>query len=182
MRMKTDVDYYGNATLEQREAVKRMEDNEPPHWIFEKIKKDIPQEVPDATDKPGWKYGSFRILGVIDGKSPYMDMNVAKMDTDLDLEGRDLSKIGHVVFWRQIAQNKNNPEKPLKLFASNVPYVWAMEVEPGQTVPITTYIPIGTSNEEIERMARESFLKLQEVVKAYYRVCVVSETLRHREN
>jgi len=167
MGMKTDVDLYGNATLEQREAIKRMEENEPPSWIFEKIKKDIPQEVPDGTDKPGWTYGSFRICEVIDGKTPYK-WDAPEYDKELDLEGRDLSKIGHVIFWKQTAKNKNNPEKPLKRFASIVPFGWAMEVEPGQTVPITTYIPIGTSNEEIERMARESFLKLQEVVKAYY--------------
>jgi hypothetical protein len=43
-----------------------------------------------------------------------------------------------------------------------------MRVNPGQFFSVNAYISIGTSNEEIERMARESFLKLQEVVKEYY--------------
>jgi hypothetical protein len=46
--------------------------------------------------------------------------------------------------------------------------VAATDVVEGQTININKNIPIGTSHEEIERMARESFLKLQEMVAEYH--------------
>ena len=181
------------ATPEQREAIKRMEDNMPPKWIFEKVAKEIPQQVPDGTDKTGWKFGSARVIGRIGGFSPDEFVQGHNFDYVNDkrpsLSDADLSDIKYCAFWRQSAHTKRYDEykkdcdrniEQVELsqpsewteypvaFAATIPLGFCGKVTPGQDVNIERWIPIGTSNEEIERMARESIVRLQEVVKEYW--------------
>jgi hypothetical protein len=139
-----------------------MEDNKPPHWIFGKIAKEIHQEVPDGTDKPAWGHGSYKVIGNIDG---YCEWQFEQGIVPSDI---DLTNIRYVIFWRQAVPNKKTKE--VKAFAS-----WtgggAQSVVPGQTITVDDgkYITIGTSNEEIERLAKDALINLQKMVKKYYK-------------
>jgi hypothetical protein len=68
--------------------------------------------------------------------------------------------------YRQAVRNKYT-NKPA-LFVATIPLEVAQEVNPGQCIDINKSIQIGTSDVEIERMAQESFVKLQELVVEYY--------------
>jgi len=156
------IDYYrvpdewDDATPQQLAALKRMEENIPPLWIFETIAKEIPQQVPDASKHAHWMHGDIRVFGMIDGQFPLPNYK-------LDL---DLSKIGWMGFWRQAVRNRYTQK--VSAFISTIPMFLATEIDPGQAFDVKDYVPIGTSHEDIERIARESFLKLQELVVEYH--------------
>ncbi len=107
INVETNIEKF--ITPEQRAAIQYMEDNKPPSWIFEKIAKEVKQAVPDGTDKPSWKHGSYRVLGNIDGYSEY------QFENGLVPKDIDLAKISYVVFWRQAVANKKT--KKVKAFA-----------------------------------------------------------------
>lgn len=160
-----DIDAEWNeATPEQRLALQRMRDNIPT-GIFYRVTKEIPQQVPVFTAKDGsikgsYQHGDCKIIGQVAGIHPWQ-FEDGKVEEDVDL-----SDISYMGIYRQGVRNKYTNEA--RLFASSVPLDWAMEVNPGQTVPIYKRFSLGTSDAEIERMARESFLKLQELVVEYH--------------
>lgn len=152
--------FLDRATSAQREAMQKARDNMPPAEIFTKVASEIPQQVPDGTDKKGYQHGAVRMMAAIDGYDPsFFEMGLVHPDVDL-------SDIGYVVLYRQAVRNKYTNK--IKFFASSVPLDFARSVHPGQTIPVNKKIAIGTSHDEIERMARESFLKLQELVVEYH--------------
>lgn len=160
-----DIDAEWNeATPEQRLALQRMRDNIPT-GIFYRVTKEIPQQVPVFTAKDGsikgsYQHGDCKIIGQVAGIHPWQ-FEDGKVEEDVDL-----SDISYMGIYRQGVRNKYTNEA--RLFASSVPLDWAMEVNPGQTVHIYKRFSLGTSDAEIERMARESFLKLQELVVEYH--------------
>jgi hypothetical protein len=152
-----DDDWSEHATPELRATFKIVEENIPPHDIFKKIVNEIPQKVPDGKDKPGWKYGSFRSSERI-GEYDTLDIQRGYSIEDGKIkeisDNIDLSDIKYCVYYRQTCRNKHTDR--LQHF------VVLVHPEGKQ------FIPIGTSNEEIENLARKSFLTLQEVVEEYY--------------
>ena len=155
----TDSYFEDKTTPAQREAIQRMQDNMPPSEIFTRVASEYPQLVPTATDKKGFQQGAVRIICTIGGHhaGDFYD----------GIEGVDLSDITYVAMYRQAVRNKYVSRWPT-LFVATVPLDWAAETNPGQTIPATKRIKIGTSYTEIERMARESFAKLQEMVIEYH--------------
>ena len=167
-----DADW-NEATPEQRLAIQRMQDNMPSPEIFKKVAGEFPPRVPIFTSNQGaikksFQHGNFRILGAIGGLPPsaYEDGYIYLDEVRKDTKQTDLSDISYTGMYRQAVRNKYT-NKPA-LFVSSVPLDWAMEVNPGQTVHIYKRFSLGTSDAEIERMARESFLKLQELVVEYH--------------
>ncbi len=141
-------------------ALKRMKENMPPAEIFKEVAASILQTVPDASEKNAWKHGSCRVIAWI-GK--YDDFSV---EMDAVPDDADLSDINYAVFYRQAVRNKHTGEK--KAFASWFPCGMTAEVKPGQTVILGDGIHPGWKRDELEAMARESFLKLQEMVTEFY--------------
>ena len=79
----------------------------------------------------------------------------------------DLSKIDYVGFYRQAAINKNTGE--IKYFYATIPIGSAGSARLGETFEVKDgVIPFDWDREELEVMARESFLKLQEMVTEFY--------------
>ncbi len=155
-------------TAEQKEAIDRAcAKMHRIREIFAKVASEIHQTVPDGTDKKGWKFGSFRILSK-SGEyyiNEYGDVSEMNRVTP-ELDGVDLSKVGYIAIWRQAARNKRTQE--VKGFAAWIPDCVVECVEPGQTIDVKEYLSNDTKDEEIERLARESFMKLQDMVKEYY--------------
>jgi hypothetical protein len=146
---------------EEREAVERAKKNAPPIEIFVEVAKSIHQTIPDVDDRPGWKHGATRMVTRIGGVNAY------EIEDGLAPSDLDLSNIDYTVFYRQAVKNKHTGE--IKYFATWVPFESAIEVHPGQSIEIKgDGIPIGWDREELEAMARESFLKLQEMCEEFY--------------
>jgi hypothetical protein len=147
-------------TPEQCEAIKRMKENFPPEEIFKEVAASILQTVPDANTKDLWRHGSCRIVGRIGG------YDIWNFENGFAPSDADLSKIDYVAFYRQAVQNKNTRE--VKGFVATVPLSFSGEVEPGKTLTVKETIPFDWKREDVEAMARESFLKLQELCEEYY--------------
>jgi hypothetical protein len=152
---------YDCATPEQLAAVKLAEDDQFPIELLANVAKSIPQVVPNGSDKGGWGYGACRRTIMIGGHS-WSEFENGTVPKDVDL-----TDIRHVPFYRQAVKNKYTGE--VKGFFVTVPYTHGGEVEPGQSVSVERAgFPIGTSHEDITRMATESFLKLQEMCEEFY--------------
>jgi hypothetical protein len=167
-----DADW-NEATPEQRLAIQRMQDNMPSPEIFKKVAGEFPPRVPIFTSNQGaikksFQHGNFRILGAIGGLPPsaYEDGYIYLDEVRKDTKQTDLSDISYTGMYRQAVRNKYT-NKPA-LFVATIPLEVAQEVNPGQCIDINKSIQIGTSDVEIERMAQESFVKLQELVVEYY--------------
>jgi hypothetical protein len=99
----------------------------------------IPSTVPSAGTEDkfrGWDHGACRQSTLPDGRS--------------------------VGFYRQAVRNKYTQQ--VKYFAVSIPLDFYGEIEPGQSLNITKGMLGIETAEEIAEMARESFLKLQELV------------------
>jgi hypothetical protein len=154
-------DEYNVLTPEELAAIQRMKDNMPPKEIFERIAESVPFSAPNAIDKAGWRHGSCRIVGMIGGVGSWV-VESGRAPKDIDL-----SDIGYVIFWRQAVRNKYSLK--INYIASWTPCIEYKDLFfEGETTHVKKYIPIGTSHEETERMARESFLKLQEMISEYH--------------
>ena len=123
-------------------ALKQMEGHFPPVEIFAEVAASIPQVVPDVEVRSSWKHGSMRCIGRIGGYNSWaIESNMAPSDLDL-------SRIDYIAFYRQAVSNKHTGE--VKFFGTSIP------------------IPFDWNREDLEAMARESFLKLQELVTEFY--------------
>jgi hypothetical protein len=128
--------------------------------IFNEVKKEFPQEVEDGADKKGWHYGDpCKVMGRI-GSTCENTWGPMYFHTHTDL-----SDINYVAFVRQAIRNKHTNE--LKYVAAWSP-VQADSVEPGQTITAKEWIRIDTSDEEVKRIARETFSIFQELVIEYH--------------
>jgi hypothetical protein len=167
-------DDWDKSTPEQRAAIRRMHDNMPSHDIFKKVASETSQLVPlftkrDGTVKTSFQHGNSLMLGSIDGLPSYHYENGYTYDKEgnrKEIIDPDLSNICYFGIYRQGVRNKYTNEAAL--FVATIPLEFAQEVNPGQTISFEKRIPIGTPDAEIERMARESFLKLQELVVEYH--------------
>lgn len=141
---------------EQVAAVNRMHERFPPLSIFQRVVASIPQETPDGSTKyPGWMYGSIRIMGSIGGYE-YVS---SPLPTDVDL-----SDIKYSVFFKQTARKSGEVAYG---FAASVPLDVCKQVDPGECIDLAKYIPIDWTEDQVEAMARESFLALQKLIKEY---------------
>ncbi len=102
----------------------------------------IPSTVPpvEADNSNGWGHGTCRRSSLPDGRS--------------------------VGFYRQAVRNKHTQE--IKYFAVSIPLDFCGEIDPGQSINVTKGMSGLECLEEIEVMARESFLKLQELVTEWH--------------
>ena len=154
---------FGLATPEQRAAIKFGADNIFPIEILSEVAASIPPSAPNGSEKPGWVHGACRRVWTIGGYDVWaIENGTAPKDIDL-------SDIQYVGFYRQAVKNKYTGE--VKGFATTVPLTFAGEVTPGQTIELKKEgqpIRPGWKREEVESMARESFLKLQEMCEEFY--------------
>ena len=156
---------YDGPELEQKPnpqliaAIERMNAHAPDAEFLREIALSIPPVVPEV-EKSGWNHGSCRVSGRIGGHSHWdIEQNFAPLDIDL-------SKIDYVAFYRQAVANKYTGD--LKGFCVTIPLDFSGEVVEGQTIPVTKSIPFEYTKEDLEAMARESFLKLQEMVQEWH--------------
>lgn len=145
-----------NTPLSQ--ALKRI-NNAPLGEILRAVAASIPSTVPES-EKDDWKHGAMHVSGRINGWDSW---SIENMMAPNDL---DLSDISYVGFYRQAVINKYTGEP--EFFIAVVPLGFSGEVKPGQTVDIQKSIPFEWKAEDVEAQARESFLKLQELVTEYY--------------
>ena len=163
-------------TPAQRAAIQRMEENMPSAEIFEKVASEFPRQVPEFVQTSGsivksMQHGNVRIVGFVGGlPASAFDYgyHYGENEERKSLSDVDLNDISYGAFYRQAVRNKytNKPD----LFVAPIPLGAgaARQVNPGSTMQFAKMIIIGTPVVEIERMARESFSKLQELVVEYY--------------
>lgn len=116
------------------------------HVIFHRVAGEFPKSVPDFIRNDGtvleyFRHGHFRIME---------------------------SMGDYVVIYGQAVRNKHSNES--KIFVATVPLGWAKETKPGQSFPVESKITLGTSQSEVEEMARKSFSKLQELVIEFHNI------------
>ncbi len=161
------IDFAGVPEIDQTQtplavAIKMMNEHAPLAEMFREVAASIPQQVPDAVNVPGWNYGSCRVVGRIGGFDHYsIENGIAPSDLDL-------SKIDYVGFYRQAVMNKNTGE--IKYFYATIPIGSIGSASLGGTFEIKedAVIPFGWNREEVETMARESLVKLQEMCAEFY--------------
>jgi hypothetical protein len=142
-------------------AITRMNENAPQAEMFREVAASIPQSVPDVLEVKGWYYGSCRVIGRIGG---FDHWSIENGMTSSDI---DLSKIDYIAFYRQAVKNKHTGK--LGFFVVTIPLSFNGEVQPGASVAAPSEgIQIGWKREDVEAMARESLLKLQELVAEFY--------------
>jgi hypothetical protein len=153
---------YSMATPEQMAAIKYAGENCYPIEILAEVAKSIPQTVPNGSDNGGWGHGACRIICTIGG------CTIGDFENGTAPKDTDLSDIKYFGFYRQAVKNKHTGE--VKGFASVVGRnTFAGEVEPGHELESKgEFIRPGWKREGVERIARESFLKLQEMCEEFY--------------
>ena len=148
-------------TPEEQQAVESAKKNAPPIEIFVEVAKSIAQTIPDVDDMPGWEHGATRMITRIGGVDAYT------IEDGMAPDDIDLSKIEYTAFYRQAVRNKHTGE--IKHFATWVPFGSVVEVQPGQSIKTSMDgISVGWKREDVEKAARESFLKLQEMCDEFY--------------
>lgn len=153
---------YSMATPEQRVAIKYANDNGYPIEILAEVAASIPQTVPNGSDKGGWGYGACRRICTIGG------CTIGQFEDGSAPKDVDLTDIKYFGFYRQAVKNKHTGE--LKGFAAIVgSNTFTGEVEPGQEIEVKgEVIRHGWNREDVEKAARESFLRLQELCEEFY--------------
>jgi hypothetical protein len=157
------IDFTGmpmiEANMPLQQALKRI-NKAPLEEILSAVAASIPSTVPEV-EKDGWKHGAMHVSGRINGWDSWSIENGMAPSNALDL-----ADITYVGFYRQAVINKYTGEP--EFFVAVVPLGFSGEVKPGQTVEVQKSIPFDWKTEDVEAMARESFLKLQELVVEYY--------------
>lgn len=156
------LDFTGIPLLNQpspfEDALKRI-NKEPLLELLKEVASANPSAVPN-TGKNGWEYGSCHISGRIGGWDSW------SLENGMAPNDLDLSDITYVGFYRQAVANKYTGT--IEPFVAVVPLGFSGPIQPGQTVEVKDSIPFDWKREDVEKMARESFAKLQELVVEYH--------------
>jgi hypothetical protein len=147
---------------EMIEAFELMRDNLPRiRSIFEKVAKEHPYNpVPDEGIFT-WGYGDLKISGRV---GQYDECDYENGRARWFSRVPPSNTIWYGCMWRQAVRNKYTGE--LKYFISLTSQ--AKSVVPGQEVTVSNPITLDMNSEEIEKIARESFLRLQELAVEYH--------------
>ena len=156
------LDFTGIPLLNQsspfEDALKRI-NKEPLLEVLKEVACANPPAVPDS-GKKDWEYGSAHVSGRVGGWDSW------SLENGMWPGGIDLNDISYVGFYRQAVANKFTNK--VEFFVAVVPLGFSGTIQPGQTVEVKDSIPFDWKREDVEKMARESFAKLQELVVEYH--------------
>jgi hypothetical protein len=153
------VDLLDEMKPEYREAWERTEGFRDLPEILFAASGSVSLSAPYAGVEDEWNHRSLRPACMIGG------LGIEAFENDAVPENTDLTDARFVGFFKQSVKNKKTGE--IKQFFATVPLDCCGEAIPGLSFHVTKGIPLDWKREEVEAMAKESFLKLQQLAVEY---------------